>query len=302
MIYKNILETIGNTPTVQLNKVADSLANNLWVKLESFNPGGSVKDRPALHMIEEAERRGDLKKGMTIVEPTSGNTGIGLAMVATVKGYPIILTMPSSMSLERQSLLRAYGAKFLLTPAEDGMIGAIDEAKKMAKKKEFFMPMQFENFDNSGAHKSTAEEIWEDTDGQIDVLVCATGTTGTISGTGYFLQKRNPEIKIIAIEPQKSSVLSGGKPGLHALQGMGAGFVPAIARTHLFDRIMRATDDDSITTAQWLSTQEGIFAGISSGAVVWGMTQLAKEEAFAGLNILGILPDTGERYLSDNVF
>ena len=302
MIYNNILETIGNTPMVRLNKIEDSKAQNLWVKLESFNPGGSVKDRPALNMILEAEKKGVLKQGDTIIEPTSGNTGIGLAMVAATKGYKAIFTMPETMTVERRKILQAYGAEIVLTPGAEGMMGAINEAKRLVKEHGYFMPMQFENYDNVEAHKSTASEIWNDSQGRIDVLVCATGTGGTVTGTGKYLREKNPKIKVIAIEPADSPVLSGGKPGVHKIPGMGPGFVPGILDKELFDEIVAITTEQAYEMTKFLASQEGIFVGISSGAVVWAMVELAKQDKYAGKHFCAVLPDTGERYLSSEVW
>lgn len=302
MIHKNILETIGKTPIIQLNHIKNTKAKNLWVKLESFNPGGSVKDRASLNMIESAEKSGKLKPGDTIIEPTSGNTGIGLAMVTAAKGYKAIFTMPETMTIERRKILQIYGAEIILTPGDKGMKGAIAEAEKQAQEKNYFMPMQFENPDNPKAHKATAEEIWKDTDGKIDVLVCTTGTGGTITGTGKYLKEKNPNLKIIATEPADSPVLSGGQPGVHKIPGMGPGFIPKIVDKTLFNEIIKITTKDAYKMTNFLAKKEGIFAGISSGAVTWAMTEIAKRPEYAEKNLCAILPDTGERYLSSEVW
>ena len=302
MIYTSILQTIGNTPMVQLNKIADTKAKNLWVKLESFNPGGSVKDRPAFNMILQAEERGDLKAGMMIIEPTSGNTGIGLAVVAAAKGYKSIFTMPETMTVERRKILQAYGAEIVLTPGNLGMKGAIAEAERLANNNGYYMPMQFENFDNMEAHKATAEEIWKDSEGMIDVLVCATGTGGTVTGAGKYLKAKNPQLKLIATEPADSPVLSGGEPGVHKIPGMGPGFVPEIIDIDILDDIIRITTEHAYEMTRFLSSQEGIFVGTSSGAVAWAMVELGRREEYAGMNFCAVLPDTGERYLSSEVW
>ena len=302
MIYNNILQTIGCTPMVRLNRVKGARAKNLWVKLESFNPGGSVKDRPALNMVLAAEARGDLRPGMTIVEPTSGNTGIGLALVAATKGYKSIFTMPETMTVERRKILQAYGAEIVLTPGAAGMTGAIEEAQRLVRAHGYFMPMQFENVDNLEAHKSMAEEIWEDSKGQIDVLICATGTGGTVTGTGKYLKARNPHIRVVATEPADSPVLSGGKPGVHKIPGMGPGFVPSIIDREVFDEIVQITTEQAYEMTRFLAAQEGIFVGISSGAVAWALVSLAERSEFFGKNLCAILPDTGERYLSSEAF
>lgn len=298
MIYKNILETIGKTPIVELQK-QKTKAKALYVKLENFNPTGSIKDRPAFHMIELAEKRGLLKKGMTIVEATSGNMGVGMAMVGVIKGYSVVFTMPESMSIERRKLLEAYGAKCVLTPAEKCMTGALAEAKKLAKKEKYFMPCQFENFDNSDVHeKTTAREIWKDTKGDLDAIIIGIGTGGTISGVGKYWKNKNPKTKIIAIEPQNSPVLSEGKSGIHNIQGIGANFVPKILDLDVLDEVVKVSDESSIKMQKKLAREEGIFCGISSGAVVSVMVKLAQQKEFEGKKLLAILPDTGERYLS----
>ncbi len=302
MIYQNILETIGNTPIVKLNTVIETKAKNLWVKLESFNPGGSIKDRPALNMIVQAEKRGDLQQNDIIVEPTSGNTGIGLAMVASCKGYKTLFIMPESMSIERRNILKAFGAELILTPKEKGMKGAIAEAEQLASKEGYFMPSQFNNFDNSESHKTTAEEIWKDTDGNIDCVIFGTGTGGTISGTGKYLREKKPNIKIIATEPADSPVLSGGQPSPHKIQGMGAGFIPKIMNTQIYDEIVQVKTEDAYAMTTFLARKEGIFVGISSGAVSYALLELGKRDEYTGKNLLAILPDTGERYLSSELW
>ena len=302
MIYNNILETIGNTPIVRLNSVKGVKTANLWVKLESFNPGGSVKDRAAYNMITQAEKQGLLKPGDTIVEPSSGNTGIGLALVAAARGYKCIITIPDSATIERIKILKAYGAKVMLTPRTEGMVGAIKTAESFAGKKGHFIPMQFENYNNRGAHAKTAEEIWRDTEGKIDALFCATGTGGTVTGTGENLREKKPDIKIFATEPADSPVLSGGKPALHKLPGMGPSFIPKIIDKSLFTGIIKITTEDAYRVTRYLAKKEGIFVGISSGAVTWAMIEYAKKDEYKDMNFLSILPDTGERYLSSKVW
>lgn len=298
MIYKNILETIGKTPIVELQK-QKSKAKALYVKIESFNPTGSVKDRPALHMIETAEKRGLLKKGMTIVEATSGNMGIGMAMVGAIKGYSVVFTMPESMSVERRKLFEAYGAKCVLTLSEKCMTGALAEAKKLAKNENYFMPSQFENFDNSAIHeKTTAQEIWDDTGGDLDAIIVGVGTGGTISGVGKYWKNKNPKTKIIAIEPQNSPMISKGKSGSHKIQGIGANFIPKILDLEILDETFHVSDESAMKMQKKLAKEEGIFGGISTGAVVSAMLELSQREVFSGKKMLAILPDTGERYLS----
>lgn len=299
MIHTNILSTIGNTPLVRLNSFDHK---NMMVKLERANPGASVKDRAALNMIEQAEKCGDLKKGMTIVEPTSGNTGVGLAMVAAVKGYKTVFTMPETMTVERRKILQAYGGEIILTQGAKGMNGAITKANELAVDENFFMPQQFENPNNSLAHKSTAEEIWKDTEGKIDILVCATGTGGTISGTGKFLREKNPDLTIIAMEPADSAVISGQKPGPHKIQGTGPGFLPKILTSKIIDKVITVGNEEAFEYTRILAQKEGIFCGVSSGAVLVAMLQIAQDPKNANKNIVGILPDTGERYLSFDVF
>ena len=298
-IANNVTELIGHTPLVKFNRIARDGAADLLAKLEYFNPGGSVKDRICLEMIEDAEKRGLLKKGSTIIEPTSGNTGIGLAMIAAVKGYKCILAMSEAMSLERIYILKSYGAEVVLTPASEGMQGAIDKAGEILKKTpNSFMPQQFNNQANPQAHrKSTAIEILEATDGNLDAFVAGVGTGGTITGVGEVLKKHNPNIKVIAVEPKGSAVLSGGKPGPHKIQGIGAGFVPEILNRNVIDRIIQVGDNDAFRTAKQLAKKEGLFVGISAGAATWAALEVA-EGLGRGKIVVVVLPDTGERYFS----
>lgn len=301
-IHQQLTELIGHTPLLELQKLArlHQSKARIIAKLEYFNPGGSVKDRVALAMIEDAERRGILKPGAVIIEPTSGNTGVGLAWVAGVKGYKTILTMPETMSLERQNLLKAMGAQLVLTSGEKGMSGAIEKANELRDTTPGAVILQqFENPANPEAHvRTTAEEIWADMDGQVDVFVAGVGTGGTLSGTGRGLKVHNPAVEIIGVEPDSSAVLSGDKPGLHKIQGIGAGFVPKTYDASVVDKVIRVTDDDAIRTGRELSLQEGLLTGISSGAAVFAALQLARQPEYAGKNIVVLLPDTGERYLS----
>ncbi len=301
--FNNILETIGNTPLVKLQKIGSHLPAEIYCKLEAFNPGGSVKDRPALKMIEIAEQGGLLTPQSHIVEPTSGNTGIGLALVCAIKGYPITLIMPESMSIERQKILKAYGADVVLTPKNLGMKGAIAKANEMAKEAPFiFIPQQFRNKANPDAHRdSTALEIWEDLNHRVDVLISAVGTGGTITGAGETLKKLNPNVHIVAVEPTKSPILSGGKAGPHGIQGMGAGFIPEILNTQIFSEIIQVTLEEAIENARDLAKKEGIFAGISSGAALAAGLKYA-ERVKKAERIVVILPDTGERYLSTELW
>lgn len=306
-ISNNLTELIGNTPLMYLqgySKKVGADKANLIAKLEYFNPLGSVKDRPALAMVLDGEERGELKYGSTIIEPTSGNTGIGLAFVAAARGYRIILTMPENMSLERRHLLMALGAELVLTPASDGMKGAIAEAEKLAKEiPNSFIPGQFTNPANPKAHvKTTAEEIWKDTDGQVDIFVAGVGTGGTITGVGEGLKNKSKFIKIVAVEPYDSPVLSGGEAGPHKLQGIGAGFVPSVLDVNILDEIIKIKADDAFNTARILSQTEGLLVGISSGAALFAGTLLAKRPENAGKNIVILLPDSGERYLSSDLF
>lgn len=303
VIAENILEKIGNTPLVKIGKLNKGKAEVL-AKVEYFNPGGSVKDRVGLAMIEDAEKRGVLKPGALIVEPTSGNTGIGLALAAAVKGYKLILTMPDTMSIERRKLLAAYGAQLVLTDGSLGMKGAIAKAEELLKENPgSFMPQQFENPSNPACHRaSTAEEIWRDTDGQVDVFVAGVGTGGTITGVGDVLKKRNPGVEIVAVEPSDSAVLSGDAPGPHKLQGIGAGFIPKIMNMALLDRIVKVKAEDAGETARQAARQEGLLIGISSGAALFAALQLSRQPAYKGKRIVVLLPDSGERYLSSWLF
>lgn len=299
-IAQNITELIGNTPLVYLSKLAQGLPGKVAAKLEFFNPCGSVKDRIAVSMIEEAERQGLLGPGSTIIEPTSGNTGIGLAFVCAQRGYRLILTMPESVSVERRKILTRFGAEVVLTPQEEGMRGAVRKAEELlARIPNSFMPQQFKNPANPKIHReTTAEEIWRDTDGTIDVFVAGVGTGGTITGVAEVLKPRKPSLRVVAVEPARSPVLSGGQPGQHKIQGIGAGFVPDVLRLELVDEIIRVEDDAAFATAERLAKEEGILAGISSGAAAWAALEVAKRPENKDKLIVVILPDTGERYLS----
>ena len=305
-IYNGLTELIGNTPLLKLNKYGkdQDLKGNIIVKLEYYNPAGSVKDRIGKEMIEEAEKAGRLKPGATIIEPTSGNTGIGLAAVAASKGYKAIFTMPDTMSIERRKLLAAYGAEIVLTPGADGMKGAIAKAEELNKEIEgSIIPGQFVNPDNPKAHyEHTGPEIWKDTEGKVDAFVSAVGTGGTLTGTGKYLKEQNPDIKVVAVEPKDSPVLSGGQPGPHKIQGIGAGFVPDILDTDLYDEIITVTNEDAFSTSRHFARAEGVLIGISSGSALWAAVQLAKRDEFAGKNIVAILADNGERYLSTALY
>ena len=302
-IVNSITDLIGNTPIVKLNRVVPEGAADVYVKLEFFNPAGSIKDRIALAMIEKAEQDGKLTAGGTIVEPTSGNTGVGLAMVAAAKGYQLVITMPETMSVERRKLMQGYGAKLILTPGADGMKGAIAKAEELVKEKGYFMPMQFENPANPETHrKTTGPEIWEDTDGKVDILVAGVGTGGTISGTGEYLKSQNPQVKVVAVEPSDSPVLSGGAAGPHKLQGIGAGFVPKALNTQIYDEILTLGSEESFAAAKLLAHKEGILVGISSGAALHGAIELAKRPENKGKTIVVILPDSGDRYYSTPLF
>ncbi len=298
-LHHDITALIGKTPLVRLNRLSKESSATIYGKVEFFNPGGSVKDRICLNMINEAERQGKLKPGGTIVEPTSGNTGIGLALVAAVRGYKLILVMPESMSMERASLLSSYGAQLVLTPAWEGMKGSIKEAESiLAQNPSYFMPDQFSNPANPAMHKmTTAVEIWDALDGKIDAFVAAVGTGGTITGCGEFLKEKNPQVKVIAVEPATSPVLSGGDPGPHKIQGIGAGFVPKVLNRKILDRVVTVTDDEAYQTAKQLSKKEGLLVGISAGANVFAAQKIA-DELGSGKNVVTILCDTGERYIS----
>lgn len=305
-IYDSLLSLVGHTPLLEVQHIAqvEGVKARLIVKLESFNPGGSVKDRVALSMIEDAERRGLLHPGVVIIEPTSGNTGIGLAWVASVKGYRLILTMPDTMSRERQSLLRVLGATLVLTPGCEGMAGAIRKAHQLRGEYAGSIILeQFDNPANPAAHiHATAEEIWDDTDGEVDVFVAAVGTGGTLSGVAEGLKRHNSSIRAVAVEPNNSPVLSGGAPGQHRIQGIGAGFVPANYHPEVVDEIVRVTDDEAIAATRMLAAREGLLVGISSGAAFHAALMLARREEYAGKTIVALLPDTGERYLSTDLF
>lgn len=305
-IYDSLLSLVGHTPLLEVQQIAqvEGVKARLIVKLESFNPGGSVKDRVALSMIEDAERRGLLHPGVVIIEPTSGNTGIGLAWVASVKGYRLILTMPDTMSRERQSLLRALDATLVLTPGCEGMAGAIRKAHQLRGEYAGSIILeQFDNPANPAAHiHATAEEIWDDTDGEVDVFVAAVGTGGTLSGVAEGLKRHNSSIRAVAVEPDRSPVLSGGAPGQHKIQGIGAGFVPANYHPEVVDEIVRVTDDEAIAATRMLAAREGLLVGISSGAAFHAALTLARREEYAGKTIVALLPDTGERYLSTDLF
>lgn len=301
-IAKKLTDLIGNTPLLELSNYEEEqgLKARLVAKLEYFNPAGSVKDRAALAMIEDAESKGLLKKGSLLVEPTSGNTGVGLAFVAAARGYKLVLTMPDTMSVERRKLLAALGAQIVLTPGAEGMKGAVAKAEELQRRNPGSLILQqFENPANPEAHRrTTAQEIWRDTDGKVDVFVAGVGTGGTISGVGAGLKEHNPSVEIVAVEPADSPVLSGGKPGPHKIQGIGAGFVPKIYDGSVVDRVMQVSNDDAIRASRRLAADEGLMVGISSGAAVYAAAELARQEKYAGKTIVVLLPDTGERYLS----
>ena len=301
-IYKSLIELIGNTPLLEVSNIEreEALKARLLVKVESFNPGGSVKDRAAYYMIEDAEKRGVLTPGALIIEPTSGNTGIGLAWVASLKGYKLVLTMPDTMSVERRNLLKALGASIVLTPGAEGMSGAIRKAMELKNENPGSVILQqFDNKANPASHENTtAEEIWRDTDGKVDVFVSAVGTGGTVSGTGRGLKKHNRDIEVVAVEPEGSPVLEGGKPGPHKIQGIGAGFIPENYDAEVVDRVMAVSDDDAIRGSRILAQREGLLVGISSGAAFNAALKLAKKPEYSGKTIVVLLPDTGERYLS----
>jgi len=303
-IANNVTELIGSTPLVRLHRLTEGAHAEVVAKLEFFNPAHSVKDRIGAAMIAAAEKSGALTKDRIIVEPTSGNTGIALAMVAAAKGYRCVLTMPETMSKERRMLLRAYGAELILTPGSDGMAGAIRKAEEMAASDpKYFMPQQFNNLANPEIHRrTTAEEIWRDTDGQADFLVAGVGTGGTITGVGEVIKSRKPSFKVVAVEPYASAVLSGEPKGPHKIQGIGAGFVPAVLNTRVYDEIIRVKDDDALITARRMAKEEGLLVGISSGAATWAALQVAQRKVNAGKQIVVIIPDFGERYLSTDLF
>lgn len=303
-IAKDITELVGNTPLVRLNRLTEDSLATVVAKLEFFNPCSSIKDRIGLSMIEQAEKEGKIKKDTIILEPTSGNTGIALAFVCAVKGLKLVLTMPETMSLERRQLLSAFGAEIILTPGAEGMSGAVRKAEELAKSdKRYFMPQQFRNPANPEIHRrTTAKEIWDDTDGKIDILVAGVGTGGTITGIAEAIKKKKPGFQAIAVEPQDSPVLSGGKPGTHKIQGIGAGFVPEVLNTKIIDEIIRVSNEDAIETSRRLAREEGILAGISSGAAIHAALEVAKRKENKDKLIVVILPDTGERYLSTGLF
>lgn len=305
-IANNLIDLLGNTPLLELSRTEkkERLKARIIVKLEMFNPARSVKDRVGFAMLDDAERRGLINKNTTIIEPTSGNTGIGLALVSAIRGYRLILTMPEAMSVERRKLLKALGAELVLTPAYEGMAGAIRKAQELAEEiGNVFIPQQFENKANAEIHrKTTAEEIWRDTDGKVDILVAGIGTGGTITGVGEVLKKHNPHLHVIAVEPDSSPVLSGGKPGPHKLQGIGAGFVPKVLNTNIYDEIIRIKDEEAYERGRQLARTDGVLTGVSSAAAVAAAIRVAKRPENEKKNIVVILPDTGERYLSTPIY
>ena len=305
-IYTSVAQLIGRTPLLELTNIEkhDNLQAKLLAKLEAWNPAGSAKDRVALNMIDDAERRGILKPGATIIEPTSGNTGIGLAVMAAARGYRAIIVMPDTMSMERRLLMTAYGAELVLTPGAQGMTGAIAKAEELAREiPNAFIPGQFENPANAEAHRlTTGPEIWTDTEGNVDIFVAGVGTGGTITGTGEYLKAQNPNVKVVAVEPASSPLLSQGKAGPHGLQGIGANFVPAVLNTGIYDEIIPVTEQDAYETGRLIGRTEGVLVGISSGAALWAAIQLAKRPENKGKTIVVLLPDTGDRYLSTPMF
>lgn len=305
-IYSNALELVGKTPLVEVKRLEETewLKARLLVKLEYLNPAGSVKDRVGKALIEDAERRGILQPGATLIEPTSGNTGIGLAVAAAIKGYRLILTMPDTMSVERRNILKAYGAEIVLTEGAKGMAGAVEKAEELAAQiPGSLIPGQFDNPANPQAHRvSTGPEIWNDTDGQVDIFVASVGTGGTLTGTGEYLKEQNPAIQVVAVEPAASPLLSGGVAGPHAIQGIGANFIPKILNTQLYDEVIRVENDDAFAASKLLTRREGILTGISSGAALWAGMQLAKRPENEGKTIVVLLPDSGDRYYSTPLF
>jgi len=303
-IYEDITKTVGNTPLVKLNRISQGAEATVLVKLESFNPLGCVKERIGVSMIEDAEAKGLINENTLIIEPTSGNTGIGLAFVCAARGYRLVLTMPETMSLERRMLLRALGAEVVLTPGSEGMPGAIRKAEEMAQQNpNSFMPQQFKNPANPEIHRrTTAEEIWRDTDGKVDILVAGVGTGGTITGIAEAIKERKPSFRAVAVEPTGSPVLSGGKSGPHKIQGIGAGFVPDVLNTEIIDEVVKVDNEDAFSTARLLARKEGILCGMSSGAATWAALEVAKRAGNKGKLIVAILPDTGERYLTTPLF
>ena len=304
-IAQSLVELIGKTPLLELSKVEKDqrLRARVLAKLEYLNPGRSVKDRVGYALIEQAEKQGLLGRNTVIIEPTSGNTGVGLALVAAQRGYKLILTMPDSMSIERRTLLRSLGAKLVLTPAYEGMPGAIRKAQELASQTDAFIPQQFANEANPEVHRqTTAKEIWEDTDGKVDIFVAGVGTGGTITGVGEVLKQLNPKVKVVAVEPYDSAVLSGGKPGPHKLQGIGAGFTPQVLNTKVYDEVFRVKNEDAFAASRLLAKTEGTLVGISSGAATHAAIEIAKRPENAGKTIVVLLPDTGERYLSTKLF
>ncbi|MDF2442311.1 MAG: cysteine synthase [Subtercola sp.] len=303
-IYDNVTELVGRTPLVRLNRVTEGVGATILAKLEFYNPANSVKDRIGVAIIEAAERAGALKPGGTIVEGTSGNTGIALAMVGAARGYKVILAMPETMSMERRVLLRAYGAELVLTPGPDGMRGAVETAERIAAETDgAILARQFENEANPAIHRATTgPEIWDDTDGEVDIFIAGIGTGGTITGVGQYLKGKNPDIQVIGVEPKDSPILNGGAPGPHKIQGIGANFVPAILDTSVYNEVIDVTLDDSIRLARQLATDEGILAGISSGAILWAALEVAKRPENAGKTIVAIVCDFGERYVSSVLY